>query len=138
MTTTKKTTKKAAPKKAAKKTNNKKKQTKSIKKPTKVLFIDLDGTLVQEHNTDGVPLGALSALKELADKGVELVIATGRSHLLSAKVEEQLLRITGSGRYAIEFNGAQIYDVKNNKIISKEVLPEEAVRAAIDMAAVQK
>ena len=46
----------------------------------KAIFFDVDGTLVS-HETNSVPDSARRALDQLADKGIQRILATGRSML---------------------------------------------------------
>ena len=46
----------------------------------KILFFDVDGTLLS-HESKNVPASARRALKELKQKGIHVIAATGR-HIL--------------------------------------------------------
>ena len=78
-----------------------------MKTETKILFTDLDGTLLNDQKQ--ISEGNLAAIRQALDLGHKVVISTGRA-LASAKKQAETLGLTMPGCYIIAFNGACIYD----------------------------
>ena len=91
---------------------------------TKILFTDLDGTLLNDQKQ--ISEGNLAAIHMALEKGHKIVISTGRA-LTSAKKQAQALGLTMPGCYIIAFNGACIYDIHEKKIIFSETIPVDYV-----------
>ena len=75
----------------------------------------LDGMLTKENE---------KAIKKAIDSGIEFVVATGRG--LSGIPKE--VRNINKIRYAITSNGASIYDLLNEEILSRFTLSPESVK----------
>lgn len=87
----------------------------------KILFCDLDGTLLDNENN--IDEFTLKKLKNYIKDGGKLVIATGRlDH--DIKVVEEKLGI--AGEYRISQNGAVIKD-KNDNVILNNTIPKDIV-----------
>ena len=97
----------------------------------KIFFFDLDGTLLNSKKE--ISLLTRNALKEFTEQGNHFCISTGRS-LLSAKKIYKKLNLDFRGSYLIGFNGSQIYDVDNKKIIYKIGVPHDIIMDIWDMA----
>ncbi|WP_338469412.1 Cof-type HAD-IIB family hydrolase [Niallia sp. XMNu-256] len=78
----------------------------------KLIATDLDGTLLNEHSE--VSEENANAIKKAMDKGVQFVVATGRS--LSAATKP--LHKVGITCPIICLNGANIYDIERNLLRS--------------------
>ena len=91
---------------------------------TKILFTDLDGTLLNDQKQ--ISEGNLAAIHMALEKGHKIVISTGRA-LTSAKKQAQALGLTMPGCYIIAFNGACIYDIHEKKVIFSETIPVDYV-----------
>lgn len=98
---------------------------------TKILFTDLDGTLLNDRHQ--VSDGNKQAMKKALLRGHKIVIATGRP-LASAKLLAKELRLTEEGCYIIASNGAIIYDTFRNRILSCKSLPLRHLRYLFDCA----
>lgn len=98
---------------------------------TKILFTDLDGTLLNDRHqvSDGNRLAIQKALLN----GHRIVIATGRP-LPSAKLLAQELNLTEEGCYIIASNGAVLYDTFHNIILHRISFPLSYVRPLFDSA----
>ncbi len=83
----------------------------------KIIALDLDGTLLDSEKRLSEENRA--ALTEAAAKGIEIVPTTGRIYKIIPEVVRQLPFI----HYAITVNGAEVYDVKNDRVIAKSELP---------------
>lgn len=94
----------------------------------KILFLDLDGTLLNDEKQ--ITQGNREALQEALRQGHRVVITTGRP-LASAKIQNQRLGLTGEGCYIIAFNGAVIYDCGQEQPIYENYLPAQTALRAV-------
>lgn len=97
----------------------------------KILFTDLDGTLLDDRKEIGAENRA--AIHRALLAGHKIVITTGRALSSAAKLCEEL-RLTSKGCYAICFNGAVIYDSYEKKVIFERTLSHTFVRRLFDEA----
>lgn len=86
----------------------------------RILFTDLDGTLLDDQKK--ITPGNQSAIDEALALGHIIVISTGRP-LVSALIQAENLGLVKKGCYVIAYNGAQIYDIYNQKTIYGHCLP---------------
>lgn len=100
----------------------------------KILFTDLDGTLLNDQKE--ISPGNQAAIDEALSRGHIIVITTGRP-LASAQMQASRLGLTRKGCYVIAFNGAQIYDMFRKKTVYGKGIPLSLV-APIFRAAAQK
>lgn len=91
----------------------------------KVVFFDVDGTLFSEIDRS-MPLSTIEVIKKLIDKGIKVVVATGRPYNLC----EELIAIGIDT--IISANGALVKC--NDETIYKSVLTTETVREITDFA----
>ena len=84
----------------------------------KLIAFDLDGTLLNDKKELTEENGR--ALLEAADKGIHLVPATGR---FSGAMPEFFKELPI--RYAIYMNGAQIYDIQEQRVLDEVLVPWE-------------
>ena len=92
---------------------------------TRILFTDLDGTLLNDQKK--VTSQTQKAIDNALAAGHKIVITTGRplaSGLTCAK-ETGLIK---EGCYVIAFNGGQIYDPFHKKTIYGKTIPRETAR----------
>ena len=82
----------------------------------KIIAMDLDGTLLDSEKRLSEENRA--ALQEAADKGIQIVPTTGRIYAIIPEVVRKLPFI----HYAITVNGAEVYDVKNDRVIATNEL----------------
>lgn len=85
----------------------------------RLIAFDLDGTLLTSNKT--ISPRTLAVLHRAAEKGVLLVPATGRLHMA---VPEDVLALPGL-RYVAAVNGAEVYDLKEQKILYQAELEKE-------------
>lgn len=98
---------------------------------TKILFTDLDGTLLDDNKT--ISQHTHDKLEEMLQKGHKLVLASGRPINSILKVLDKL-NLHSEGIYATAYNGAMIYDcAKNTPVIEHQVSIEDAQKL-FDMA----
>lgn len=87
---------------------------------SKILFFDLDGTLLTTDKQ--ISPGNRAALKRMLEKGHRAVIATGR-YLPSALEQARKLGLQGPGCYLIAYNGGLVYDLAAEKPLFQQALP---------------
>lgn len=100
-------------------------------KNRKILFTDLDGTLLNDKKE--LSKGNQAALQELRKQGHIISISTGRA-LPSAILQAKRLGLMEENCYIICFNGGQIYDIGRRELIYQKSLPLELVRSLFDEA----
>ena len=83
----------------------------------KIIALDLDGTLLDSEKR--LSEENRRALEQAAEKGIEIVPTTGRIYAIIPEVVRQLPFIN----YAITVNGAELYDVRNDRVLAKNELP---------------
>ena len=77
----------------------------------KLVAIDLDGTMLNSYGI--VTEKTKETIKKAQDKGVEVIIASGRPIDSIKTIAKEI----NSKNYFISGNGAILYDIKNNEII---------------------
>lgn len=82
----------------------------------KAVFFDIDGTLVS-FKTHGIPGSAVTAIRKLQQKGIKVIVATGRS--IHATQAIQHLQFDGF----ITFNGSYCADKDKNILFRKTIDP---------------
>lgn len=90
----------------------------------KALFLDLDGTLLNDQKE--ITSGNRAAIERALAAGHQIVITTGRP-LVSAIDQAQRLQLTGPGCYLIAYNGGVIYDLGAGRVIFQQTIPLEQV-----------
>lgn len=97
----------------------------------KILFLDLDGTLLNDAKQ--ITQGNRTALQKALDAGHKVVIATGRA-MASAVKQNQKLGLTGPGCYIIAYNGGMILDCHAEQIIFQKMIPGDLALRIMQMA----
>jgi HAD superfamily hydrolase (TIGR01484 family) len=90
--------------------------------PTRLLAIDLDGTLLTR---DGVSKGDREAIERARDAGIEIVVATGRAWSESL---EALRAIDATG-VMIAAGGAILHDAKTGQTLERSVVHPEVIES---------
>lgn len=85
----------------------------------KILFLDLDGTLLNDRKE--ITPGNRSAIEKAIAAGHQIVVTSGRP-LKSALIQAQRLGLAGEGCYVIAYNGAVIYDCFQRREIFRRTL----------------
>lgn len=98
---------------------------------TKILFLDLDGTLLNDKKE--ITPGNMDAIHEALAAGHKIVIASGRATDSVARLAGKM-GLTSDGCYAITFNGACIYDLYQREELMRRTLPIPYVRHILDAA----
>lgn len=97
----------------------------------KILFTDLDGTLLDEKKQ--ISIKNRVAIELALSSGHKIVIATGRP-LSSAKILARELSLNRQGCYIIASNGAVLYDCYQKKILFQKGVPLKYVRPLFNRA----
>ena len=97
----------------------------------KALFTDLDGTLLNSKSE--ISEGNRIAVNKLREAGHHIVLTTGRP-LASAIQQAHVLGLTGKGCFLIAFNGGVLYDLEEQKVIGRSVMPLRLVFEIFDEA----
>lgn len=87
----------------------------------KLINIDLDGTLLNSYGE--VSIENKKAIKEAIEKGVEVVIASGRVYTSIENIANEI----GANNYIISGNGSMLYDVKNREILYENYMNKQKV-----------
>ena len=91
-----------------------------MEKKTKILFTDIDGTLLDDKKE--IPVSNRDAIEKLIKEGHKIVLTTGRA--LSGTIgQAEKLGLTFDGCYIIAFNGAEIYDSYRRETLYKCRIP---------------
>ena len=89
---------------------------------TRILFTDLDGTLLNDNKE--ISEGNRAAVEEALAAGHKIVVSTGRALASGLQIAERV-GLTGEGCYVIAFNGGQIYDPYHKKTIHGVTFPRD-------------
>lgn len=92
----------------------------------KLIALDLDGTTLNKEGK--ITPKTRNALEKAIDKGVKVVIATGRCF---DALPVEMIDFPGL-RYAITSNGAQIRDMKTGETLYRNCIDEHAIGAIAD------
>ncbi len=99
-----------------------------MKKPTiEAIAIDLDGTLLTSDKT--ITPYTLSVLKEAMERGIKIIIATGRG----LSTIEDFMEQVGSPSPVICYNGSCIYDPVAKKDLYHKTMKEEKSKYIVSL-----
>lgn len=87
----------------------------------KLVTVDLDGTLLNSYGE--VTENTKEKIKKTQEKGVEIMIASGRPIDSIKTIAEEI----NSKKYFIAGNGAIIYDIQKEKIIYEKYIPRSKI-----------
>lgn len=85
----------------------------------KLIALDMDGTLLKDDKT--ISKASLDAIKKAREKGIKVVLTTGRP-MAGIKNYLETLNMYTEDDYAITFNGALIRKTKSGEIINQELM----------------
>ena len=97
----------------------------------KILFTDLDGTLLDDNKD--ISAEDMSAIRRMIAAGHKFVMTTGRP-LTSVKKLAGRYGFLEAGFYLVSFNGGLIYDCESQEAILTRYIPVEEVKAIMDAA----
>ncbi len=86
----------------------------------KILAVDLDGTLLNSRKE--IPAKNLESLLEAQEKGLIVVIASGRSTPGTMHIAKEL-QLEKFGGFIMAFNGGMITNCKTDEILFQKLLP---------------
>ena len=98
---------------------------------TKMIFLDLDGTLLNDKKE--IPETNKKAIEAAVEAGHKVMICTGRP-LCSAIKLLPVFGLDKPGCYAITFNGGLIYDAGAKSTIYQKTLPFDQVKYVFEKA----
>ena len=90
----------------------------------KALFLDLDGTLLNDQKE--ITSENRTAVEKALAAGHKIIIDTGRP-LVSAIQQAEALNLVDEGCYLIAYNGGILYDIGHQKIIFQGSIPLDLV-----------
>lgn len=96
-----------------------------IRRSYDAILLDLDGTLVDER--DRIHPRTLRALREADERGVKVMVATGRSEMATIPVLEQL----GLEGPAVVYNGGGLYCPVEQRLVEERTLSDVALQRAV-------
>lgn len=97
----------------------------------KALFLDLDGTLLNDAKE--ITAGNRAAIEQALEAGHKVIINTGRP-LGSAVIQAERLGLTAPGCFVISYNGGIVYDMGSRSIVYQQTLPLDIVRKVMQEA----
>ena len=97
----------------------------------KILFTDLDGTLLDDNKD--ISAEDMSAVRNMIAAGHKFVMTTVRP-LTSVKKLAGRYGFLEAGFYLVSFNGGLIYDCESQEAILTRYIPVEEVKAIMDAA----
>lgn len=97
----------------------------------KILFTDLDGTLLDSQKQ--ISDYTYQVLKRWTDAGHKLVLCSGRD-INSVGSVKNYLKLDFPGVYLVGYNGGQIYDCEKQETLYKVVLSIEQIRQITETA----
>lgn len=93
----------------------------------KMITIDLDGTLLNSYSE--ISEENRNALKYAKEKGIEIVLASGRIANSVANIANEI----NANNYFISGNGSMLYDMQNNKILYENYIDKEKMLELIKL-----
>jgi hypothetical protein len=84
----------------------------------RALFVDIDGTLVAHGDT--ISPGVRHALQQIQDKGIEIVLCSGRTRYRIMPVAQQLPQPAG---YVVCANGSVVFHLGTGQTLYRHLLP---------------
>ena len=97
----------------------------------KIIALDLDGTLKNSQNQ--ITPKTREALIECSKRGLTVVLASGRP-TPGLRHEMNELELQKYGGVLLSFNGARVYDIKNDKVIFEKVVKKVMADEMYDRA----
>lgn len=100
--------------------------------PPTLIATDVDGTLINDQNR--VSDRTIEVVGRAVDAGVEFVLATGRPPRWIAEITDQFEGTAAQVRYAVCANGAILYDVAHDRVISAATLDSDTLEKLVERA----
>ena len=102
--------------------------TKQNRKPVKLIAIDMDGTLLNDRHE--ISEDNRKAIKQAQEKGIHVVISTGRTRMTCDELVDSLSLST----YLITVNGSEIWD-GTRTLVERQLLDSKVDRAYVGIEA---
>ena len=106
-------------------------QTKSLKDQIKIVFCDVDETLVAKNSVPECNREAISNLRK-NNPNVKFVLATGRPFSLAEKIIKEIDLYDKENEYTICGSGSVIYENKNKKVLYAKQLQKDFFQKLFD------
>ncbi|NDZ97316.1 HAD family hydrolase [Streptomyces sp. SID6673] len=100
--------------------------------PPTLIATDVDGTLIDDRNR--VSDRTIEVVGRAVDAGVEFILATGRPPRWIAEITDQFEGTAARVRYAVCANGAILYDVEHDRVISAATLDSDTLEKLVERA----
>lgn len=97
----------------------------------KLIALDMDGTLLREDKT--ISEVTQKAIKQAKEKGVKIVLASGRPVEGIERYLEQLNLISGED-FVVSYNGAIVQNTKTKEVVSRTVLRGKDLHELYELA----
>lgn len=97
----------------------------------KVLFVDLDGTLLDDKKQ--VAGKNREMIEKAMEAGHQVILNTGRP-TVSARIVAKQLNLDRPGCYIVTYNGGEIYDTYREETLFRKTIPKAYVRRIFDEA----
>lgn len=97
----------------------------------KAIALDLDGTLT-DHNKK-LPSANIDAINKAIDKGVKVILASGRPLFGITPIAEEL-KLSDKGGYILAYNGGEIVDCTTGRTIVSHELPKQCIDDICELA----
>ncbi len=91
----------------------------------KFIALDLDGTLTNSQKK--ITSVTREVIDQARDKGIQIILASGRPHIGIKYVAEEL-DVYNKGGYILSFNGGRIVDCLNNTVVYERTISEECYK----------
>lgn len=89
----------------------------------KLIALDIDGTVLREDKS--LSPAVVEAVSKASDKGVKVVITTGRPISGISRILNKL-NLNSEGDYAIGYNGGLVQKTHNDEVTSQILMPEDS------------
>lgn len=98
-----------------------------MKNKYKIVFIDIDGTLVDDKKE--ISQENINIIHKLKEKGIICVLCTGRPII----TVENLSKISGAMPYVIAAGGAIVYNIENNEVIYSKEMKKDIAKQILEI-----
>lgn len=98
----------------------------------KLLALDMDGTVLNSQKK--ISQATVSAVAELLNRGVNVVLSTGRGLAEISDYRDELKLMS----YGILISGGMVYDFRNDKPLILHPVPEDAMMTLIDSGEIER
>lgn len=91
-----------------------------------IVFIDIDGTL---RNSDKeLTEVTKEAIKKVIDKGIKVVLCTGRSR----KYAKNVALLAGTSEYVVSSNGSEVTNINTDEVIYNGKIDDETIKGLLE------